>query len=73
MKQASKFCKCIKAVKKTIRLRPGQTKTNAHKESAAIAVCVKSILQRKGRTLKRFNCKKGHPHLTTQKTLRRRR
>ncbi len=66
MKQAANFCKCIKAVKKTLKLRPG-----LGREQAAIAICVKTMLQRKGRTLKRFNCKKG-AHLTTQ-SLRRRR
>ena len=66
MKQAAKFCKCIKAVKKTLKVRPGR-----NKEQAAIAICVKTMLQRKGRTLKRFNCKKG-AHLVTQ-TFRKRR
>jgi hypothetical protein len=71
MKQSAKFCKCIKAVKKTVKLRPGLKKTEANKEQAAIAICVKTMLQRKGRTLKRFSCKKG-AKLQTQ-TLRRRR
>jgi hypothetical protein len=71
MKQSAKFCKCIKAVKKTVKLRPGLKKTEANKEQAAIAICVKTMLQRKGRTLKRFTCKKG-AKLQTQ-TLRRRR
>jgi hypothetical protein len=67
--QAKRFCRCIKSVKKTLKLRPGQR----DKEAAAIAICVKSILQSRGRTLKKFNCKKGHPHLSTQKLTRRRR
>ena len=71
--QSKRFCRCIKSVKKTIKLRPGQAKTDANKEAAAIAICVKSILQARGRTLKRFNCKKGHPHLTTQAKFTRRR
>jgi hypothetical protein len=71
MKQSAKFCKCINAVKKTVKLRPGLKKTEANKEQAAIAICVKTMLQRKGRTLKRFSCKKG-AKLQTQ-TLRRRR
>lgn len=70
--QAKRFCRCIKSVKKTIKLRPGQSKTNANKEAAAIAICVKSILQSRGRTLKRFNCKKGHPHLSSQAMMTRR-
>lgn len=71
MKQASKFCKCIKAVKASVKLRPGLKKTEENKEQAAIAICVKTMLQRKGRTLKRFSCKKG-AKLTTQKLARRR-
>ena len=67
MKQALRFCRCIKGVRKTIRVRPGQSK-----ESAAIAICVKSVLQRRGRTLKKFKCRGGvnptplGPVLTTQ-------
>lgn len=52
--QTKRFCKCIKAVRKTVKVRPGSTK-----ESAAIAICTKTILQSRGRTLKRFSCKKG--------------
>lgn len=43
--QTRRFCKCIKAVK-----RRGRT------ERGAIAICVHSILQSHGRTLKKFNC-----------------
>ena len=43
--QTRRFCKCIKAVK-----RRGRT------ERGAIAICVKSILQSHGRTMKKFNC-----------------
>jgi hypothetical protein len=63
--QAKKFCSCIKKVRKTIRLRPGQAKTKQAKESAAIGTCVKAVLQTKGRTLKRFSCDKK-PVLQTQ-------
>ena len=52
--QAKRFCKCIKAVRKTVKARRGSTK-----ESAAIAICTKSMLQSRGRTLKRFSCKKA--------------
>lgn len=69
MKRAQKFCKCIKAVKGTVKLRPGLKKTEDNKEKAAIAICVKTMLQRKGRTLKRFSCKKG-AKLTTQRNQR---
>lgn len=71
MKQSQKFCKCIKAVKESVKLRPGLKKTEENKEQAAIAICVKTMLQRKGRTLKRFSCKEG-AKLTTQKLKRRR-
>ena len=70
--QAKKFCKCIKQVSKTIRLRPGSGKGPAAKEKAAIAVCVSKVLQSRGKTLKRFSCtKKGGPRLQTQKMKRR--
>lgn len=66
MKQADRFCRCIKAVKKTVKLRRGQ-RGNLGREKAAIAICVKSVLQTRGKTLKRFKCRgsKG-PVLTTQ-------
>jgi hypothetical protein len=64
---SKRFCKCIKKVRKTIRLRPSQQRRgNDAKEQAAIAVCVKSVLQTKGKTLRRFKC--GHkPRIHTQK------
>ena len=68
-KLASDFCRCIKRVRKTIKLRPGVKKTAAAKEAAAIGVCVQSVLQTKGKTLKRFRCGKK-AMLTTQKPLR---
>jgi hypothetical protein len=63
VKQSTKFCRCIKAVRKTIKARPGSTK-----ESGAIAVCNVSILGRRGRTLKKFRCGKK-PYLKTQKKI----
>jgi len=45
---SKKFCHCIKQV----RLR---SKLN---EPAAIAICVKSVIQSRGRTLKKFKCGK---------------
>jgi hypothetical protein len=67
-KQANRFCKCVKHVRATVKTRPGQSGTKG-KEQAAIAICVKSVLQSKGRTLKKFKCrktgKKG-PMLKTQ-------
>ena len=63
--KAAKFCRCIKSVRKTVKLRSGRGK--AAKEGAAIAICTKSILQSRGRTLKRVRCRgpKG-PQLLTQ-------
>jgi len=53
--QKNRFCKCIKAVK-----------ARGISEQGAIAICVKSMLHKKGRTLKKFSCgKKGK--LVTQK------
>jgi hypothetical protein len=59
-----KFCQCIKAVKKTLKLRKG---LSPNKEAAAIAICVKSMLHTKGRTLKRFSCLGKKPKFITQK------
>ncbi len=56
---AAHFCRCIKAVAPKFG---GLIKG----EGAAIAICVKSILQSKGRTLKRFRCKNG-ASISTQK------
>jgi len=67
MKQALRFCKCIKSVKKTLKLRKGQ-RGDAAREKAAIAICVKSVLQTKGRTLKKFSCRKG-AKIITQKPI----
>jgi hypothetical protein len=53
-KLSKKFCRCIKQVRSYIKPIKGT------KESAAIAICVKSVLQSRGRTLKKFSCgKKG--------------
>lgn len=62
------FCRCIKAVRKTVKLRKGQKKSPAAKEAAAIAICTKSVLQTRGKTLKKFSCKKK-PFLQTQKPI----
>jgi hypothetical protein len=56
---SKKFCKCIKKVRKTIRPR------NGNAESAAIGTCVKAVIQRRGKTLKRFKCGKK-PRVITQ-------
>ena len=56
--QTRKFDRCVKRVSKSVVARKGSTK-----ESAAIAICTKTILFPRGRTLKRY--RKGK--LTTQK------
>ena len=50
---SKKFCRCIKQVRSYIKPIKGT------KESAAIAICVKSVLQTRGRTLKKFKCGKS--------------
>ena len=60
MKQAQKLCRCIKGVRKTVKARGTKGK-----EQAAIAICVKSVLQSRGRTLKKFKCR-GKQMLKTQ-------
>lgn len=60
-RMAAKFNRCVKGVRRTIQARKGSTK-----ESAAIAICTKSVLQKHGRTLKRY--RKGR--LITQKKFR---
>lgn len=59
--EADKLCKCIKKVRRTVTARKGSTK-----EQAAIAICVKSVLHTRGKTVKKFSCGKT-PKLTTQK------
>lgn len=54
----SRFCRCIKHVRKTIRPRSYKNT----KESAAIGVCIRSVIHNKHqsrnrrRTLKKFRC-----------------
>jgi 5'-deoxynucleotidase YfbR-like HD superfamily hydrolase len=56
--QSAKFGACVKAVRKTVKARKG-----SNPESAAIAICTKSMLFPRGRTIKRY--RKGR--LLTQK------
>ena len=63
MSQSRKFCKCIKDVRNTVKARRGSSK-----EKGAIAICVKSVLQKKGRTLKKFKCGR-RPRVLTQRRL----
>lgn len=55
----SKFCSCIKKVRKTVKARPskGRKATSRNKEGAAIAICVRSVLGTRGKTLHHFTCK----------------
>ena len=57
---AQRFCKCIKKVRHTRKDK---------KESSAIAICVKSVIQSKGKTLRKFRCK-SKPMLETQNFLK---
>jgi hypothetical protein len=67
-KLANELCRCIKKVRKTVKVRPGQNKGFKGKEKAAIGICVKSVIQTRGKTLKRFKCK-PKPYLLTQKQI----
>ena len=59
-----KLCSCIKKVRDTVKLR---TKSTARtKESAAIGICVKSVLQRRGKTIKRFGKNQNQRQYVTQ-------
>ena len=64
--RGKELCRCIKKVRKTIKLRRGQNKSVKSKEKAAIGICVKSVIQTRGKTLKRFKCR-PKPYLLTQK------
>ena len=73
MKLAERFCDCVKQVRRSVKTRKGSSKGPRGREQAAIAICVKSVLQKRGRTLKKFRCrdlkaKKG-PMLMTQAPL----
>jgi hypothetical protein len=63
---AKKLCSCIKKVRKTIKVRKGTSKDLKGREKAAIGVCVRSVLQTRGKTLKKFSCVK-RPILVTQR------
>lgn len=69
---ATSFCHCIKKVRSTVKLRNNQVRKTTNKktalEQAAIAICVRSVLQTRGKTLKKFRCGKK-PQLVTQKPL----
>ena len=60
-KLGNTFNRCVKSVRSTVRARKG-----SNKESAAIAICTKSVLHTRGKTMKRY--RKGR--LITQKKFR---
>lgn len=60
------FCECIKKVRKSVKAN----KKRGTRTQAAIAICTKSVLQSRGRTLKRFTCK-NTPNLVTQAPINR--
>lgn len=51
--QTERFSRCVKMVRKTVKPLRG-----SNKESAAIAICTKSILHKRGRTIKRYSKKR---------------
>ena len=60
--QVDTFCRCVKKVKKTLKARPGSISESGKKERSAaegraIAICTKSVLQTKGRTLRKVRCR----------------
>lgn len=65
---AKKYCGCIKKVRRTVKAKTGKTPQN--REGAAIAICTKTLLQSRGRTLRKFICKKGKANLKTQPLLK---
>lgn len=62
----TELCSCIKKVRQTVDVRQGQNKSLKGREKAAIGICVKSVLQTRGKTLKKFKCT-PKPYLRTQK------
>lgn len=52
---SDKLCSCIKKVRKTVKVRKG---SRGGKESAAVGICVRSVLGNRGRTLRKFKCGK---------------
>ena len=69
---ATSLCRCIKKVRKTVRPKnrtKNKNPTLQEREKAAIAICIKSVLHTRGKTLKRFKCGKK-PYLVTQKRVK---
>jgi hypothetical protein len=77
-KLIDKFCRCINAVKRTVRLRknPGRSGRSSAAESAAFGICTKSVLQTRKKTLFKASCsrrKYKNRLLKTQPMLKHRR
>ena len=51
-KLARKMCRCIKKVKKSLKVRPGLSR-----ENGAIAICNKSICRNRGLKFNKVTCK----------------
>lgn len=65
-----KFCTCVKAVRRTVKLNKKYAKT---KEGAAIAICTKKLLFPQGKTIKKVNClKRSAFKIQSRKALSRR-
>ncbi len=61
-KMARKMCRCIKKVKKTLKVRPGVTR-----ENGAIAICNKSIFRNRGLKFNKVTCKKKAKFVANKK------
>jgi hypothetical protein len=70
---SKKFCRCIKYVRRTVKVLKNRKARGSSlqrlKESGAIAICVKSVLGSRGRTLKKFKCD-SKPKVVTQPLLK---
>ena len=51
--QTERFSRCVKMVRRSVKPLP-----SSNKESAAIAICTKTILHKRGRTIKRYTKKR---------------
>ena len=61
-KMARKMCRCIKKVKKTLRVRP-----ETSRENGAIAICNKSIFRNRGLKFNKVTCKKKAKFVANKK------
>jgi len=61
-KLARKMCRCVKKVKKTLKVR-----SNVTRENGAIAICNKSIFRNRGLKFNRVTCKKKAKFIANKK------